>query len=303
MSASGPRPRLLVVGGTGGLVGRAVLAELGSEFQIRSIHRHEVAAESAASVEWIRADVRTLASWGPALEGVDAVLNLAWYRWSSESNFRQLRDGLGRLIADADAAGVPRFVHVSVPDAPERLERGLPYLRYKREIDRQLTESGLSSRIVRPTMLYGPGDRLIGPMLRLMRRYRRFPMFGDGRYHVSPLSASDLGRILRRELHGSTRGSSDLGGPQRYEYRQLTDRMFAALGRPPRYWPMSARSAHRLTGLLVALGSTLLYPYEVDWLVSDRLGVPAYEGLDRPLESVEPYLQAQAHAKSGRGHA
>jgi uncharacterized protein YbjT (DUF2867 family) len=138
-------------------------------------------------------------------------------------------------------------------------------------------------------------------MMRLMHRYHRFPMFGDGGYHVSPLSASDLGRILRRELQGSGRGTSDLGGPHRYEYRQLTDRMFAALGRPPKYWSLSVRSAQRLTRLLVALGSTLLYPYEVEWLVSDRLGLPAFEGLDSPLESVEPYLQAQADRWNGRG--
>jgi uncharacterized protein YbjT (DUF2867 family) len=128
VSASDPRPRILVVGGTGGLVGRAVLTALGSEFQIRSIHRHEVAAESAASIEWIRADVGTLMSWRPALDGVDAVLNLAWYRWSDESDFRVLREGLGRLITDAEAVGLRRFVHVSVPDAPESLEQDLPYL-------------------------------------------------------------------------------------------------------------------------------------------------------------------------------
>jgi hypothetical protein len=46
-----------------------------------------------------------------------------------------------------------------------------------------------------------------------------------------------------------------------------------------------------------------LYPYEVDWLVSDRLGLPAYDGLDRPLTPVEPYLRSEADRLRGRTSA
>ena len=63
------------------------------------------------------------------------------------------------------------------------------------------------------------------------------------------------------------------------------------------YWRMSGPGARRLTGLLVALGSTLLYPYEVEWLTSDMLGLPAYRGLDTPLHPVGPYLDQLAAPK------
>ena len=70
--------------------------------------------------------------------------------------------------------------------------------------------------------------------------------------------------------------------------------MFLAMGRPPRYLRLSARNGVRLARLLETLGSSLLYAYEVEWLVSDRLGVPPYEGLDRPLEPIEPFLDREA---------
>ncbi len=73
-------------------------------------------------------------------------------------------------------------------------------------------------------------------------------------------------------------------------YRELTDRMFRLLGKRPRYWGWSGPTARRLTALLVALGSTTLYPYEVEWLMSDMLGLPPHQGLDTPLKTVEPYL-------------
>ena len=298
-AAIAPQPRLLLVGGGGGLVGRSVLPELSPDFRIRSIHRHR-AANEGAEVEWIPCDVKAVADWSPILQDVDVILNLAWYRWESEANFRALHDGLRRLLDAAVRCKVPRFLQVSVPPAPSSIEGALPYMVYKRRFDAALEGSGLSYRIVRPTMLFGRGDVLLGVMMRLVRRYRFFPMFGDGTYHVSPIAVSDLARVIRRESHGSEQGILDLGGPERMTYRELTDRMFAAIGRRPRYWRISGAGARRLTGWLVAMGSTLLYPYEVEWLMSDMLGLPAYGGLDPPLRKVGPYLAELAAGKHRR---
>jgi hypothetical protein len=152
-------------------------------------------------------------------------------------------------------------------------------------------------------MLFGPGDVLLGVMFRLMRRYPFFPMFGDGAYHVSPIAVSDLAGVLAREADASESGTADLGGPERMTYRDLTDRMFNLLDKRPRYWRLSASGARRLTGFMVAMGSTLLYPYEVEWLMSDMLGLPAYGGLGTPMQRVGPYLEWLAAHGSRRGNA
>lgn len=292
-------PRVLVVGGLGGLLGRALAPELRAAHRVRSFHRRRAPQEGTGGVEWVEGDASAPTDWAKALDGVDAVVNLAWYRWGSAARFWRLQEGLERLIAAARDHGVGRFVHVSVPEAPGALETTLPYLRGKRAVDRALAASGLSYRILRPTAMFGEGDVLLGVMLRTMARYRRFPMFGDGAYHLSPIAASDVARAIVLELGRGGSGVSEMGGPRRFEYRELTDLMFAMLGSTPRYWPMSPRTGHRLARLLQAVGSSLLYAYEVDWLVSDRLGLPPYEGLDRPLRSAEPYLRAEAERLRG----
>ncbi|MGI0129172.1 MAG: SDR family oxidoreductase [Thermoplasmata archaeon] len=288
------RPRLLLVGGGGGLAGRAVLAEFRRDWTIRSLHRHPVAAEEGPGIEWWSGDASSVRNWTPVLAEVDLVINLAWYRHGPPRVFRPLAEGLVRLIRASEEAGVSRWLQVSVPDAPSSMEAELPYLTNKRAVDRALSQSSLSYAIVRPTMLFGPRDKLLTVMLRTIARYHRFPMFGDGEYHVSPIAATDLGRILRREATRRERGTVDAGGPTRWRYRDLTDRLFTALGRPPRYLRFSPRGALRLARLLEALGSTLLYAYEVEWLLSDRLGLPAYVGLSEPLTPVGPFLNAEA---------
>ncbi|MGC2034287.1 MAG: hypothetical protein WA761_02435, partial [Thermoplasmata archaeon] len=164
----------------------------------------------------------------------------------------------------------------------------------KRQFDRAVVESGLSHRVIRSSMLFGPRDVLLSVMLRSMDRYPVFPMFGDGQYHVNPLAVADLARVLRLEAASSEEGTIDVGGPAVYRYRDLTDLMFNALGKRARYWRLSARGSIALAWGLQHLGSRLLYAYEVEWLLSDRLGVPPYTGLDRPLTRVEPFISAEA---------
>lgn len=287
------RPRLLLVGGGGGLVGRALVQEFAPDWEIRSVHRHPAPEESAPSVKWVPADVATVPDWRPMLEGVDVVVTVAWYRAGADRRFRPLAHGLTRLIADASATSVRRFVHISVPLATEHIEATLPYMVRKREVDRTLATSGVPYSIVRPTMLFGPRDKLLTVMLRTMNRWHRFPMFGDGAYHVSPIAVHDLAQIVRREAGLNGPRTVTAGGPRRWRYRELTDRLFEALGLPARYFRLSPRGAQRLARLLERLGSALLYAYEVEWLVSDRLGLPPYEGLGRPLAPVEEFLRAE----------
>jgi uncharacterized protein YbjT (DUF2867 family) len=300
MSAGPPdRPRLLVVGGCTGLVGRAVLREFGPTHRIRSVHPHPTPAETAAGVEVVAADAGTIADWQPILRDVDTVLLLAWYRQPRHRHFVRLAEGLLRLVRDAQAAGVRRFVHVSVPDAPPSMELGLPYLAQKRRVDRAVEASGLRYAIVRPTMLFGPRDRLLTVMLRTIRRYRFFPMFGDGAYHVSPVAADDLAAILRREGERGGRTNVVVGGPERWVYRELTEAMFAVLGLRPRYWYLSPSGSVRVATWMERLGSSLIYAYEVEWLLADLLGLPSYEGLGRPLARVRPFLETEAAPRRG----
>jgi uncharacterized protein YbjT (DUF2867 family) len=294
MNSAMDRPRLLLVGGAGGLVGRHVLAEFHRDWSIRSLHRYPEPSEAASGVEWVPGDAATVPDWRPILDRVDLVLNVAWYRSGNDRRFRPLADGLIRLVSAAEEVGVRRFLHVSVPDAPAELERRYPYFVHKRRVDRAIEASRLSYSIVRPTMLFAPRDKLLTVMMRTMRRYRLFPMFGDGTYHVSPIAASDLARILRRESSLADRRNVTGGGPFRWRYRDLTDEMFRALGRRPRYVRFSPKGSVRLARLVESAGSSLLYAYEVEWLLADRLGLRPYEGLAEPLLRVEPFLRSEA---------
>jgi uncharacterized protein YbjT (DUF2867 family) len=298
MIASEARPRVLLIGGGGGLLGRALLEEFSRDWSIRSVHRHAVARERDLGVEWVEGDVATIADWPGLLRGVDAVVNLAWYRWGSEERFRTLEAGLERLRSSTTEVGAP-FVQVSVPPAPPALENGIPYLTYKRRFDEAVRDGGGPYAVLRPTLMFAPRDVLLGTMLRQIRRYPFFPMFGDGAYRLSPIAASDMARAIRKAAHSPPNATLDLGGPVSYAYRDLTDRMFALLGKRPSYWRLSPRNSVRLAATMQRLGSRLIYAYEVEWLLSDTLALPPSKFLDGPLDRVEPYLRTETERLTG----
>jgi len=293
------RPRILLVGGGGGLLGRALLESTVPGWSVRSVHRHPVSREAELGAEWIPGDAADVRDWAPLLEGVSAIVNLAWYRWGSERKFRRLFEGLDRLVRAAQESGTP-IVQVSVPPAPAHLETGIPYLTYKRRLDAIVRQSGLPYAIVRPTMMFAPGDVLLGVMLRSVRRFPVFPMFGDGAYRISPVAAADVARLILRFAKDPPNATVDVGGPAAYRYRDLTDRLYELLGKRPRYWTLSPKGGVRLAALLERLGSTLLYAYEVEWLLSDTLALPPSPSVDWTMERVEPYLRAEAERLTGR---
>lgn len=295
MSSGSPDRVLLLVGGGGGLVGRALIEELGKDHLIRSVHRSPSPFEQARGIEFVRADLEFPVDWSPLLEGVETIVNVAWYRSAPPERFRALGQGLLALIEAAERGpSIRRFVHLSVPEAPEALERRLPYLVWKRAVDARLVGSGVPYAILRPSALFAPGDVLLGVLLRTAHRYGVLPMFGEGTAHLAPLSTADLARIVRTRLAGGPSSTLDLGGPERFTYRELGELIFRVLGRRPRYWRLSPSGARRLARFLEAVGSTLLYEYEVEWLLSDRLGLPPAQLPGRALESVEPYLASEA---------
>lgn len=303
MSRGGATRRVLLVGGGGGLLGRALLPELADRFEVRSVHRHLVPLEATAGVEFVPGDVQTLRQWGPLLEDVDAVVNVTWYRYGNTTRFRRLYEGLHALLEESKARRIDRFIHVSVPAAPPNLEANLPYLRFKRKFDAELLASGLSVWIPRPTMMFAPGDRLLTVLLRLAHRYGRLPLFAGGHSHLSPVAASDVARAIAGSVDGTNVGPQDLGGPVRYEYRELTELLFRALGRPARYLSLGRRGSLAVAQLVQDLGSELIYAYEVEWLLADLLGLPPYDAFVAPPQRVERFIDHEARQLGGPGLA
>lgn len=97
---------------------------------------------------------------------------------------------------------------------------------------------GVEWVILRPTLIYGRGlDRNLCEIARLVRRFGFFPLFGQARglrqpVHVDDVAAACASALRNRQVRGH---AYNLSGAERLAYRDMVGRVFAALGKAPRF--------------------------------------------------------------------
>lgn len=155
-----------------------------------------------------------------ALRGVDTFYNTYWIRFAhGGQTFKQAVANSRRLMETARAAGVRRFVHVSITNPS--LDSPLPYFRGKAEVEAALRESGLSYAICRPTLVFGREDILLNNMAYLLRRSPVFLVPGGGDYRLQPVCVEDVARLAVEAGAAEENQELDAAGPETYTFGAL----------------------------------------------------------------------------------
>jgi nucleoside-diphosphate-sugar epimerase len=128
-----------------------------------------------------------------SLNGASTLYNTYWVRFERGAvAFQRAVENSSRLFEAARRAGVERIIHVSVTNPS--LDSPLPYFRGKALVEEALVAAGVSHAVVRPTVVFGPGDILINNIAWLLRRFPVFAIPGSGRYRVRPVHVDDVAR-------------------------------------------------------------------------------------------------------------
>jgi nucleoside-diphosphate-sugar epimerase len=185
-------------------------------------------------IELMRGDLSDAATLGPAMAGVEVVYNIAaLYRQAGlpREVYRAVNaTGVAALVEAASRTGVRRVVHCSTvgvhgdvetppadEDAPFR--PGDVYQETKVEGERlgqdAAARTGVEFTIVRPSGIYGPGDRRLLKLFRGVAR-RRFVILGDGGifYHLTHVDDLVEGIRLAGEVPSAAGRAYILAGPE-----------------------------------------------------------------------------------------
>lgn len=145
-----------------------------------------------------------------ALRGADTLYNTYWIRFPhGGATFRTAVEHTRTLFAAAAAANVRRIVHVSITN-PSRVSP-YAYFRGKAAVEEALRALDLPYAIVRPTLVFGPGDVLVNNIAWILRRFPVFLVPGGGEYRVQPVSVQDVARMCVEAQDGV---ELDAAGPE-----------------------------------------------------------------------------------------
>lgn len=205
---------MIVVAGSTGTVGRALLARL---------------AAGGVATRAFAGDVTRLETIGPELVGATAVV-------STISGFAGHRggpaavDGQGNLnlIQAAEAAGVERFVLVSIAGASH--DHPLELYRAKHLAEERLGTSDMAWVVVRPTVIMETWLAILGD--RIVRGGRAM-VFGGGSNPVNFVAAGDIVALIERALEPTMPSGTVLeaAGPENLTLEQFIAEVAGASGR------------------------------------------------------------------------
>jgi NADH dehydrogenase len=268
----------ILVSGASGFVGSHLLPELlGAGHRVVALVRSAGAGEKvtqrltaalAANLELRTGDVDRPATLPPALAGVDAVVHLVAIPrdWNGGKKLLEVNlDGTRNLIAAMQASGVRRLVHLGALGVEDREQ--LHYATSKARAERAVVESGLEWTVLKPSLLFGPGDGFFNIVADLVRLSPGVvPVPGDGTSRFQPLHVGDLALCLRLSLERpETVGHAfELGGPRIWTYREITAEVCRGMGRRRAIIPMPVPLIKIVAGVAEAVH--LPFPVATDQL-------------------------------------
>jgi nucleoside-diphosphate-sugar epimerase len=197
--------RVLVTGTTGFTGGHLARTLASRGYQVRAFQRHASQTPDMPAMDVAIGDLRDPAALAKAVANVEVVYHIAAiYRQAGVPRdvYRAVNaTAVGQIVEAAAAAGVRRVVHCSTvgvhgniehppanEDAP--LKPGDVYQDTKLEGERLAREAGarrgIEVTVVRPSGIYGPGDRRLLKLFRGVAR-RRWITLGHGKiyYHLT----------------------------------------------------------------------------------------------------------------------
>jgi dihydroflavonol-4-reductase len=255
---------VLVTGATGFTGGHLARALVARGHAVRALVRDAARARdlAAAGVTLVTGDLARRESLAPAVEGVEVVYNIAaLYRQAvlPEQAYRTVNaEAIGWLVEAAADAGVRRVVHCSTvgvhgdiehppagEDAP--LRPGDIYQVTKVEGEAIAREAAgrraIELVIVRPSGIYGPGDRRLLKLFRGVAR-RRFVVLGDGKifYHLTHIDDLVEGLHLSGTVPGAAGRTYILAGGEVRTLNEVVQTIAEEAGVAPRrvhlpVWP------------------------------------------------------------------
>lgn len=240
------------VTGASGFIGRRLVPELcRAGHEVTALLLADEPAASALGAAVRRGDMTDPRTLTGVLDGQHSVVHLAGavgYGQSFERCRRLNRDGTANVAGEALRAGVRRFLHMSsvsvygrrpgvrLDEESALCKIGDPYGDTKIEAERILrtleTEGHLELTIVRPTVIYGPGDERFLPRLVENLRSGRSRVIGSGRNTVDAIHVDDVVRFLAAVLVDarSIGGIYNLNHPANPPWNELVAAVAAAIG-------------------------------------------------------------------------
>jgi uncharacterized protein YbjT (DUF2867 family) len=270
--------RIVVTGGTG-FIGREVVGQLlgSGEDRIAVTTRDPDAPDPwNGRVERLQAFAGDPTSLGKAFARADVVVHAIQFPNHPVEDASRGRtylevDGLGTEVAARVARnmGVRRLVYLSGAGAGQG--RPQPWFQAKDRAEAAIRATGMEYALVRPSWIYGPGDRSMSRFVTFCRYFPVVPVIGDGRTPVYPIYVKDVARCIVAAVRRDDvkDAAFELGGPERLSMDEIIRTVQKVLGKTRPLLHHPAALMKLLVRPMALLPEPILSPTAIDFILQE----------------------------------
>jgi uncharacterized protein YbjT (DUF2867 family) len=294
--------RIVVTGGTG-FIGREIVRLLLENGENRvAVTTRDPGRDVpwGGRVERLQAFAGDPTSLGKAFARADVVVHAIQFPNHPVENPGRGRtylevDGKGTQVAAhvAKSMGVRRFVYLSGAGAGQG--RPQPWFRAKDMAEAAIRETGMEHVLLRPSWIYGRGDRSMSRFVTFCRYFPVVPVIGDGKTPVYPVYVKDVARCVAESVSraDATDKALELGGPDRMTMDEIIRTLQRVLGRRRPLLHHPTRLMKLLVRPMALLPEPILSPTAIDFIVQevDLDPKPAMEYFGFPFRRLEDGLR------------
>lgn len=304
--------RLVTVFGGTGFLGRRVVRCLlrAPEVSIRIASRHpergrQLFGHDDQRFESVKVDLRDEGSIADALDGAYGAINtVSLYVEHGQETFHSVHvESAQRLAAQAHRAGVKRLIHVS--GVGSDVTSPSLYIRKRGEGELAVRAVFSEATLVRPALMFGPDDAFLTTILKLLRQYPVYPMFGRGLTRLQPAYVDDMAEAITRALLRTETNAItyECAGPRIYTYEELLRTVAHAAGRRPMLIPVPFAAWHLAGWVAELFPRPPITRNQVELMQIDNIasmGMPGFSELGIPPQSVEQIMPTMLRETIGR---
>jgi uncharacterized protein YbjT (DUF2867 family) len=187
--------RLVTIFGGAGFVGRHLAPQLAAHgWAVRIASRHpepqQRLGRSDSHIVWHTADLSDDDQVGGAVRGAEAVINLVGIGRERGQSFEAVHvEGAARVARLVAAAGISRLLHFSALGIAEHAPSAAD--RTKARGEAAVRTAFPAATVVRPSLIYGPGDHFFSRFANMARFSPILPVIGGGRTRFQPIHIED----------------------------------------------------------------------------------------------------------------
>ena len=187
----------------------------------------------------VEGDITTNTHLHEYIKNCDVVINAIGILHEKKQNFHTTHTkAIENLASLSKKHGIKKFIHISALGIDKA--QSSRYARSKMNGEKSIRHAFPEAIILRPSVVFGPGDRFFNLFARLASMLWYVPLINTGKPKLQPVYVADLASLICKLVTSTVQGETyDVAGPKAYSLREILEFIMLHTNHQRRLIPLS----------------------------------------------------------------